>query len=137
MMLSFEGSCGYGYRPDTTAKLIAAGLFSSNDVASTSERCESARRPNLMRDRRRFGPPYARDCPAPRIGTRTGSVGGIDRPPQYVAELRCLARLDPVEHELIGLHDVVETKVPDGSVARELVDEVATEHMRPVLARAA
>src|SRR5215217_6426676 len=36
------------------------------------------------------------------------------------AELRRLGRLDTVKHDLIAAHDVVETKVPNSGVAREL-----------------
>src|SRR2546423_1682019 len=57
-------------------------------------------------------------CAGLRLAVR---VGGVERACERVREQRRLGLLDPVEHELVALHDVVELEVTDGAVADELV----------------
>jgi hypothetical protein len=89
-----------------------------------------------MGDGRRLGLPHIRVRPAACIRARTPLIGGIDRSAQYRAELRRLGRLDTFEHDVIGLHEAVEPKVPHSCVARELVYEVGTKRAGPALAGA-
>jgi hypothetical protein len=58
-------------------------------------------------------------------------IGGVDRSLQHAAEVRRLGGLDTVENDVIGVHDVVEKKMPHTWVARELVYEVGAKGARP------
>src|SRR3954452_9209146 len=88
-----------------------------------------------MRDGRRLCPRYVHARHFARIRPRTAVVGCVDGAAEYRAELRRLARLNTVEHDLIAVHDVVETQVPHCCVPCQLVNQVATQRLRPSRAR--
>jgi hypothetical protein len=85
----------------------------------------------VISDRRRLALRHIRLGPAPCIRARTRLIGGVDRSLQYAAEVRRLGRLDAFENDVIGVHDVVEAKMPHTLVAPELVHEVGAKRAGP------